>query len=222
VGTCDSITVLNLTVNSIHRDTINASICQASVYSFNGVNLFSSGTYLDTISGVNTCDSIVTLILTVMANINDSATANGSNCVASQNGASYQWVSCSTGQLISGATSQTYAALQDGIYECIVTVGNCSDTTNCLSITTIGISDVTDGTFNLYPNPTSGSFIIEHSDPGQVDIQIHGTIGNLVKQFTMTESIKHFDVSDLANGVYQITISDNGRKIKVLKLIKEY
>ena len=45
---CDSITVLNLTVEDYLRDTINVSICQGATYHFGNADLTVAGTYSDT------------------------------------------------------------------------------------------------------------------------------------------------------------------------------
>ncbi len=63
---CDSIVSLNLTVYPTYTETQVAQICEGSTHDFHGVALASSGTYVDTLSTVNGCDSVVTLTLTVL------------------------------------------------------------------------------------------------------------------------------------------------------------
>lgn len=62
---CDSIIITNLTVNSLSFDTVNAMICSNQIYNFGGSQYNLSGSYNDTLTNVNGCDSIVTLNLTV-------------------------------------------------------------------------------------------------------------------------------------------------------------
>ncbi len=45
--------------------TLNAGICQGSIYSFNGEDLVNAGQYFDTLTGLSGCDSIIILNLTV-------------------------------------------------------------------------------------------------------------------------------------------------------------
>lgn len=64
-SSCDSIIRLILTVNNPSASSINASICQGSSYFFNNQNLTIAGTYTDTILNSLSCDSIITLNLSV-------------------------------------------------------------------------------------------------------------------------------------------------------------
>ncbi|MBK7958598.1 MAG: T9SS type A sorting domain-containing protein [Bacteroidetes bacterium] len=62
---CDSVVTLNLTVNPVSASTIFVSICSNGSYPWNGANLTTTGTYLDTFVNYLGCDSVVTLDLTV-------------------------------------------------------------------------------------------------------------------------------------------------------------
>ena len=67
---CDTIVTLNLIVNALNQKTINAVICTEESYNFYGTILTETGTYIDTISAVLGCDTIVTLNLTVVNECN--------------------------------------------------------------------------------------------------------------------------------------------------------
>jgi hypothetical protein len=85
---CDSILTLNLIVNPKTYSTINKNICQGA--SFLGRTI--SGTYIDTLIGVNSngCDSIRTLVLTVNNVPNLSSNIVGAQVVCQgQNGVAY-------------------------------------------------------------------------------------------------------------------------------------
>lgn len=67
-NTCDSIVVLNLTVNPRIYNTTTQTICQGDYFEFNGVKYYTNTVQTDTLTSVVTgCDSIVTLYLTVNA-----------------------------------------------------------------------------------------------------------------------------------------------------------
>ncbi|HEY3387072.1 MAG TPA: gliding motility-associated C-terminal domain-containing protein [Saprospiraceae bacterium] len=62
---CDSLIILNLTVDTLPHKSLVASICQGDFYSIDGHNFNIGGHYLlDTIPGINGCDTIRTLDLT--------------------------------------------------------------------------------------------------------------------------------------------------------------
>lgn len=64
-GGCDSIIVLQLTVNQATSSFQTATICEGENYIFNGQTLAVSGQYVANLQNANGCDSLVTLILNV-------------------------------------------------------------------------------------------------------------------------------------------------------------
>ncbi len=62
---CDSITTVTVTVYPSYHMIFNESICDNEQYSFNNQELTTSGTYIDTLTTIHGCDSIITLHLTV-------------------------------------------------------------------------------------------------------------------------------------------------------------
>ena len=66
VAGCDSIVVLDLTINSSYSgDTLTLTACDSTVWG--GVTYDSSGLYSDTLQSVAGCDSIITLDLTIVS-----------------------------------------------------------------------------------------------------------------------------------------------------------
>ena len=65
INGCDSIVTLNLTVNPVYDETINAAICEGESYAENGFNENTTGTYTQNLHTYLGCDSTVTLNLTV-------------------------------------------------------------------------------------------------------------------------------------------------------------
>lgn len=62
---CDSITVMNLMINAVPRDTIVRTICSGNSYAFRGNSYSVAGMYVDTMQTAAGCDSITTLDLRV-------------------------------------------------------------------------------------------------------------------------------------------------------------
>ena len=63
---CDSIVELHLSIIPIVPITLNESICIGNSYDFNGRILSEAGTYLDTLTTADGCDSIIELRLSVV------------------------------------------------------------------------------------------------------------------------------------------------------------
>ena len=68
-GTCDSLIVLNLTVNPAYDTTVNAEINEGETYTGYGFSETAAGTYVHNEKTAEGCDSVVTLNLTVKSSI---------------------------------------------------------------------------------------------------------------------------------------------------------
>jgi uncharacterized repeat protein (TIGR03803 family) len=84
-----------------------------------------------------------------------------------------------------------------------------------------GIASVNSNKFNLYPNPTNGSFMITNNYSGALSVQVVSLLGERLKTYSMTGSQQSFDISDLAVGIYEVQISDDKQTLKVMKVVKE-
>ncbi len=62
---CDSVVTLNLKVKPTGDSTLYREICEGSAYFFNGSNRTVDGNYLDTLTNIYGCDSVVTLALSI-------------------------------------------------------------------------------------------------------------------------------------------------------------
>ena len=73
VNNCDSTVVLTLTVNPVYTTTDAVTICDGQSYAFGTQSLTTAGVYTENFQSTNSCDSLVTLTLTVnpIYNVND-------------------------------------------------------------------------------------------------------------------------------------------------------
>ena len=62
---CDSIVTLTVKVMNIFATTVEATACDSYTWALNGMTYTASGNYDHTIPAVNSCDSVVTLALTI-------------------------------------------------------------------------------------------------------------------------------------------------------------
>ena len=223
VNGCDSFVTLHLTIYDPRIDTIYGAVCQGHSYAI-GTHLYSAaGTHWDTLTNTtpNGCMILVRLDLQVVARINDTATVSGSYCTAHQARATYQWINCANNQPVNGANSQTFAATRNGSYRCIVMLGTCVDTTNCVTVSGLSVSDISAFDLNLYPNPTSGIFVISQDQVATLNVSIENMIGERVQEHTMTGTQSQFDISDLSSGVYLVRVSDEKQILHVFKVVKQ-
>ncbi len=73
----------------------------------------------------------------------------------------------------------------------------------------LGIDDLTDGTFNIYPNPVSGSLTVERKGIAGNEISIHDFTGKRIQVPVREQSPRKvvLDVSGLAGGMYLVKVS---------------
>ncbi|MBD3638936.1 MAG: T9SS type A sorting domain-containing protein [Crocinitomicaceae bacterium] len=221
VNGMDSIIESSIGIIQPYEDTVYATICDGDTYTVGSSSYMNPGTYTDVLSGA-VCDSTIHTVLTVAAVPDASVINNGDTITAVTSGATYQWVDCDNGMAaIPGETGQQFIATLNGNYAVEVTVNGCTNTSACTSIQGIGITESTLDNINIYPNPTSGEFVVTIANNDWVDNQIYVT--NSLGQFIMPPtpvSGKQMVIGglDLVPGVYFVTISNahNNRTIKVL------
>jgi gliding motility-associated-like protein len=156
---CDTISVLLLNVNPVIRDTTRTSVCADRLpYRWKGSVYMASGTYLDTLTGTNTCDTFAVLILTVNPVIRD--TLRASVCT---NRLPFRWKGIdytSTGtylRTLTGTnTCDTFAVLQLQVNDVIRDTTNAVVCANRLPYIWKGNAYATAGTF-LRMLPGNGS-----------------------------------------------------------------
>lgn len=71
---------------------------------------------------------------------------------------------------------------------------------------------------NLSPNPSNGFFTVNIST---AQVAVYSITGQMVKRFQGQIDGGQYDVSDLKSGLYLVKITDENRREKTLKLIKE-
>ena len=62
---CDSIVTLTVNVKNFFTTTVEATACDSYTWDLNNMTYTTSGNYTDTLPAINSCDSIVTLALTI-------------------------------------------------------------------------------------------------------------------------------------------------------------
>ena len=139
-------------------------------------------------------------------------------------GVDYQWIDCGNdNHILNGETNQTFVATTNGSYAVIIDNGICSDTSDCISITTVGIDEiVVTELIKVYPNPSNGEFRIDLGmQYNQISIHLVNSLGQIVQayQFELKDKIKL--TIDSKPGVYFIEgLIDHEQPFKI-KIIKQ-
>lgn len=211
---CDSTITIDLTVTPNASGSEDITSCGDFTWSDGNVYT-TSGVYTQTLGASNGCDSIVTLNLTVNApitvgiNSTDNVTLEGSGAVT------YDWIDCTTGNVVGSGTS--FTATANGEYAAVGYDGpNCSDTSECFSVTTVGVDEAQKIDFVMYPNPTSDLVNFEASVALE-KVEVFALDGRSVKVINTNQ----LDVTDLAPATYLLEFTYEGDNTFTKRLIVE-
>ncbi|MBL6663416.1 MAG: fibronectin type III domain-containing protein [Flavobacteriales bacterium] len=225
---CDSIYTINLTVNSTSLTSVNVLECDTFI-SANGNIYTQTGTYIDTIQDMFNCDSIVETNLSIM--YVDLMLGQTQNIFLSSNetdpAATYQWLNCSDLSPISGATSRQYTATALNDYACQITIGNCTKTTECITVSSldtgqVSISQFSKSDIKVYPNPNNGQFTLELSDKpqSQLNLTISNALGQIVHQQQLISITNSIDLANVNKGIYIMDLSSPTQSLKTRIVIE--
>lgn len=206
--------------------TINENINACNSFTWKGMTYDQSGTYSTTSPGVNECDTINNLELTIVS-VTTEVIADPDEPIlmaSAIDADSYQWLNCNDDfAIIPNAIQPTFTATETGNYSVEITQEGCVDTSACFSITIVGLDDLQkQEMISLFPNPTQSNFSIDlkkrYSD---VLIKIYDPVGKKIRE-------QEFHNIDFLNyqleenkGLYFLTIETKGGLIGQFKILKE-
>lgn len=145
-------------------------------------------------------------------------TQNGPELHASA-GDSYQWIDCGNGNsVINGETNQVFAPAVNGNYAVITSINSCSDTSECYSLTDLGIGS-SDQLMHvtMFPNPASSEIRFLTDESMVIEsVKITNTTGQIV----LESSSKVIKIATLVPGTYFVSIETpmGNWKSKFLKI----
>ncbi len=199
---------------SVHESDTNAITVDMSVIESGAISVYVYNKCGDTLA-VRTKDIFVSYsepIITVEENVLGTTGAQGS----------YQWLK--DGEMIPGATRETYIVTENAEYQVVVTNElGCSDTSEVYVVTSIDPSSISaDGVTvksatRIYPNPAKDKINIVC--PVSVNISLFTIEG---RQILSSEQTKQLSLERLSRGIYLLHITDKqGRPVCVEKIIKQ-
>ena len=220
---CDSIVTLNLTINNSNTGIDTQIGCKNYTWIDGITYTASNNTATYTLTNSFGCDSIITLNLT-FNNLDTSVNVNSHTLTANQSGASYQWLDCSTGYtIIPNETNFSFTAMISGSYAVEITMNSCTDTSSCITLTDLGITESDFGSnFKIYPNPTQGKVSIGLGKTYQnVNVQVLNSVGQVVATPVKTKSTDYIEFEITGErAVYFIRIETRG-KSGLWKIVKD-
>ena len=169
------------------------------------------GTTVVTWTYTDDCGNSVTQTQNVIVegvNVSTFMASDGITIVSSNNepGVTFQWYNCTEDTLMTGETNQNFTPTFSADFAVIVTENGCVDTSACVTITGVGLDQLTlNQGFTMFPNPTeTGSFTIQVETQLKT-VSVLDMTGRLVAaDVNLTE--KTVDVSKLVNGAYIVRV----------------
>ena len=192
ISGCDSIITTNISIIPILTSTIDTAMCEGSVFISNQGNTYSStGTYIETYTSSLSCDSIVTINITVYPNptpviIGDLDICEGEHTTLSLSSlySSYSWSDSSTTPSISINTADLYTVYVTTNFGC---TGNAS------------------ANVNVYPNPTPTITGILNICLGE---QTTLNAGQGYSSYHWSNGTGYQIINTGNAGIYSVTVSD--------------
>ena len=208
---CDSIVYTTLYVHPLGLNIIDATICENDYYILGGSTYSEAGTYWYTATTNYGCDSVIQLNLSV-TNVESSIYLDGENLVAGLSGATYQWVNCITNEIIVGETQQSFTPSQTGVYAVIISDAGCVDTSACLFIDVVDVTNIEElkSSFS-FNNPAHDQLIITLNNPtNELVLNIYNTLGELIYHNAAIDDNKILiNIQQWEAGLYYITLLDD-------------
>jgi PKD repeat protein len=110
-----------------------------------------------------------------------------------------------------------------GAYDVSLTVGNIAGTnikvkSGYIEVGTTGLGTLREKNFFvIYPNPTTGKFIVIFAGKDSHEVKIISGMGNIIEQKQSTGEFMEFDLSGFAKGIYFVQAFDNGTHTMISK-----
>jgi hypothetical protein len=216
---CDSIFNINIHVLNNNTSILIDSICFGNQYIMpNGFVI--PAIYADTIlpyllMNQLGCDSNIAIHLFVK-HIDTSISQSNNVLTANQLNGTYKWINCTTGQIIAGNLSNSFAVIDSSSYACIIQLYNCVDTTSCYTLSATFISNAAKKqAVKLYPNPifAQNYFTLEYNleKTSEIKCELSDMTGKKIKIIYCNGKEGKLDIptSAICNGIYIVSVYAN-------------
>lgn len=153
----------------------SVTLCPGGTFTVGSNTYDQSGTYFDVLQDINGDDSTVVTVITVLPYLVDSVTNNITSLTANVNplATQFQWIDCLNGfSPILNEVNTTFTPSQNGSYAIIASHNACYDTSDCVIIDQLGLTESSKQPLEIYPNPISqGEKLVISSQVSEFIIQ---------------------------------------------------
>jgi len=232
--------ILICTGQSISYDGSNSTSTNGLTWSFTGGSISNSNNISETVSYNNIglftttltmpnptaqCNTFSTrdIDVLVIGSVDLTTTTTATDITANAFPATYQWVDCSTGNIIPGETNRTFTPPGPGSYAVIVTQSSCNNPaqSECINFNLVtGLEELNANSLAIYPNPTANNLTIELGDAIVNEITITDIHGKIVRTVDITNPSLSVSLDGLSNGLYFLRAVGN-ESVQTYKIIKQ-
>ena len=184
-----------------------------------GTSNLCAGLYNVIITDSNNCASVNNAIVNEPDPLLINIYISDSTLVATSGYNSYQWYS-GDGNIINGATNETFTPNTVGEYYVVVNNGECEEISYSIDYNISNILEI-ENNLQIYPNPTNG--IITIIGEKIKNISIYNILGNQlskVEKNNFNTNSRNIDLSNLARGIYTIQIEQNNKILNYQIILK--
>ncbi|MDX1652480.1 MAG: T9SS type A sorting domain-containing protein [Brumimicrobium sp.] len=156
-----------------------------------------------------------------LCNLDITTSVSGVTITANATGVTYQWVDCDDNYAnIATETNQDFTPIQNGNYAVIISDGNCQDTSNCVNISTIGLTSNALNTIKMYPNPVNDLLTVQSLGNEIRTITVESVNGQRVVEVSVNNEKAVLNTINWESGIYFVNIHFV-QGVSTLKLVKE-
>jgi hypothetical protein len=162
----------------------------------------------------------VQLILT-SPSFNLAVSQSGATLIAQQPNGPYQWINCTTGAPVVGATGQFFTATANGQYAVVLSQGGCTDTSVCVTVTGIntGLSEDPAPNISIRPMPFDDQITLTLQSGPSAELFISDLSGRVILKDIVVQGgvSKTISTGTMGSGIYILQSVDGKIRMKLIR-----